>query len=397
MTALFLYDDAKARAFEPFALTRPVSELRAGTHLIRERWEKVAGMKTQGILCAPHLADFAESGAPPVISADLVIPKGSVVANSRFLPSLETVFAGGVAFSGGRVCAVRLEKEVSASDFADGEMQLDNLSGSVTGTEMKGRWINAIWEIIATLSDQLQEDIPTVVKMLTTQKISGEVIGDGDLFIEEGARVDPFVAFDTTAGPILVRAGASITSFARLVGPLYIGEHVTVMGDSVSGCSIGEWCKVRGEISNSIMLGHSNKGHSGFVGHSYLGRWVNLGSGTTTSNLKNTYGTVQIWSPGGMVDTGLQFLGTLFGDHAKTGIGMMLTTGSVIGAGANIFGTTMPPKAVAPFSWGDAEPYSTFEEAKFLDVAARVMSRRHIELDEKGRRHLKTCYSRRWS
>jgi UDP-N-acetylglucosamine diphosphorylase/glucosamine-1-phosphate N-acetyltransferase len=396
VTALFLYDDAKARGFEPFALTRPVSELRAGTAIIRERWEQVAGIRAVGALCSSHLADFSEENAPPVPSGDTVIPKGSVVANSRFLPSLDSRLAGGVAFSGGFVCAVRLKTDMKASDFADGQLTLDKLGGNATGTEMKGRWVNAIWEIIATLGDQLKEDIPTLAKSLKLQKTTGEVTGSGDVFIEEGAKVDPFEAFDASAGPILVRAGASIASFSRLVGPLYIGEHVTVMGDFISACSIGEWCKVRGEMSNTVMLGHSNKGHTGFIGHSYLGRWVNLGSGTTTSNLKNTYGTVQIWSPGGMVDTGMQFLGTLFGDHAKTGIGMMLTTGSVIGAGANIFGTTMPPKAVAPFSWGDAEPYSTFEEEKFLDVAARVMSRRHVELDDRGRRHLKTCYSRRW-
>ena len=97
-------------------------------------------------------------------------------------------------------------------------------------------------------------------------------------------------------------------------------------------------CKVRGELSNTIFLGYSNKGHDGFVGHSYLGRWVNLGAGTITSNLKNTYGTVSLWTPDGVRDTGLQFLGTLFGDHVKTGIGLRLTTGTVLGAGANVYG-----------------------------------------------------------
>ena len=101
-----------------------------------------------------------------------------------------------------------------------------------------------------------------------------------------------------------------------------------------------------------MFVGHANKGHDGFVGHSVLGRWVNLGAGTTTSNLKNTYGTVALWTPGGVADTGLQFLGTLFGDHVKTGIGLRLTTGCVLGAGANVV-DRMPPKAVAPFAWGE--------------------------------------------
>ena len=159
------------------------------------------------------------------------------------------------------------------------------------------------------------------------------------------------------------------------------------MGDRVANCSIGEFSKIRGEISSSIVLGHSNKGHTGFVGHSYLGRWVNLGAGTTTSNLKNTYGTVPLWTPEGVRDTGQQFLGTLFGDHAKTGIGMMLTTGTVLSAGANVYGSSMPPKYVPPFAWGE-EPYQTFTAAKFLAVAERMMQRRDVTMSNRQRRSL---------
>lgn len=392
MSGLYLYDDATAREFEPFALTRPVSELRAGTELIRHRWERVTGMKAAGIVCADHLSDFVEGDAPPVMESGFMIPAGSIVVNSRFVASLDAKFAGD-SVSMGQTCAVRLREDTRASAFSEGSFNLEGVGSS----EMRGRWLNAVWDLVGTLGDQLTEDIPVIAQMLKLQKPASEVYGGGNVFIEEGAKIDPLVAFDTSAGPILVRKEASIAAFSRLIGPLYVGEHATIMGDSISACSVGEWCKVRGEMSNTIMLGHCNKGHTGFVGHSYLGRWVNLGSGTTTSNLKNTYGTVQIWSPRGVVDTGMQFLGTLFGDHAKTGIGMMLNTGSVIGAGANIFGTTMPPKAVAPFSWGDSEPHSTFEEEKFLDVAERVMARRHVVLDDRGRRYLKACYARRWS
>ncbi|MEP6905860.1 MAG: glucose-1-phosphate thymidylyltransferase, partial [Gemmatimonadales bacterium] len=148
-----------------------------------------------------------------------------------------------------------------------------------------------------------------------------------------------------------------------------------------------------GEISNSVMLGHSNKGHTGFVGHSYLGRWVNLGAGTTTSNLKNTYGNVQMWTPAGMRDSGMQFLGTMFGDHVKTGIGTMLTTGTVLGAGANIYGASTVPKYVAPFAWGNGEPYERYEIDKFISVAGRMMERRHVELSGSARAHLAAAYS----
>jgi hypothetical protein len=124
---------------------------------------------------------------------------------------------------------------------------------------------------------------------------------------------------------------------------------------------------------------------------------VNLGAGTTTSNLKNTYGQVTLWTPTGVRPTGMQFLGTLFGDHVKTGIGTMLTTGSVLGCAANIFGTTVHPKAVAPFSWGEHEPYDVYKVEKFLESAERAMARRKVELTEKMKRQLQAAFTQRWS
>jgi UDP-N-acetylglucosamine diphosphorylase/glucosamine-1-phosphate N-acetyltransferase len=178
---------------------------------------------------------------------------------------------------------------------------------------------------------------------------------------------------------------------------VYVGRGSQVLGDRVSNSSIGDHCRVHGELSSTIVLGHSNKTHTGFVGHSYLGRWVNLGALTTTSNLKNTYGPVQLWTPTGLRSTGQQFLGTLFGDHVKTGIGTMLSTGSVLGAGANIFGANMPPRVVPPFAWGDSEPYDTYDVTKFLAVAERVMSRRQVELGANGRLQLTEAHKKRWS
>jgi UDP-N-acetylglucosamine diphosphorylase/glucosamine-1-phosphate N-acetyltransferase len=192
---------------------------------------------------------------------------------------------------------------------------------------------------------------------------------------------------------VLIRRGATVAAFTRIVGPCYIGEDSHIIGDAIRACSIGNTCKVRGEISSTIILGHSNKGHTGFVGSSYIGRWVNLGAGTTTSNLKNTYGPIQLWTPNGLRDTGLQFLGSMIGDHAKTGIGTMLTTGCVLGAASNIYGAKITPKYIPPFAWGDCEPYARFELNKFLEVAARMMERRHVALSEREKSQLSVAYS----
>ena len=222
--------------------------------------------------------------------------------------------------------------------------------------------------------------------------VNATTIGKHGIYCETGAGIEPFVILDATDGPILIRRGATIAAFTRIVGPTYIGEESHVVGDAVRACSIGDVCKVRGEIASTIMLGHSNKGHTGFVGSSYIGRWVNLGAGSTTSNLKNTYGPVQLHTETGMRDTGLQFLGSLMGDHAKTGIGTMLTTGCIVGAGANIYGAKISPKRIPPFAWGDSEPYARFELDKLIQVAERMMARRHVALSDLARKQLETAY-----
>ena len=392
MKRLYLYDDAKAREFEPFALTRPVSELRAGAELIRLRWERAARTKAYGFIGAPHLEWFEELDAPPAVQTEATIPAGSVIVNSRCAVALDGILdETSAAFScSDQICAVRLRKTVDMAALGDGTVSLaDLVEPGVTATIISGRWLEEIWDLIGNLEAQLRDDIPIMGGGLSGAVIeNATLIGKHPIYCETGVGIEPFVVFDATDGPILIRRGATIGSFSRIVGPCYIGEESHVIGDAIRACSIGDVCKVRGEISSTVMLGHSNKGHTGFVGSSYLGRWVNLGAGTTTSNLKNTYGPVQLWTPSGARSTGLQFLGSLIGDHAKTGIGSMLTTGCVVGAGANIYGSQTSPKYVPPFAWGNSEPYDRFESEKFVEVAERMMARRHVTLGVKGRRHL---------
>jgi UDP-N-acetylglucosamine diphosphorylase/glucosamine-1-phosphate N-acetyltransferase len=386
---LYLYDDATARGFEPFALTRPVSELRVGAEITRLRWERVARQSAYGFIGAQHLDDFEEPECAPAVGLEATIPAGSVIVNSRFIPSLAAVLDDtSLAFAcEGEICAVRLRSSVEITELRAGTGQLHELAETgAQATALAGRWLRNVWDLVGDLAVQLAEDIPILGAALHGGAIEkATVIGRNPIFMEMGASVEPFVVLDASDGPILIRRGATVASFTRIVGPCYIGQDAHVIGDAIRACSIGDVCKVRGEISGSVMLGHSNKGHTGFVGSSYLGRWVNLGAGTTTSNLKNTYGPVQLWTPRGLVNTGLQFLGSLIGDHAKTGIGTMLTTGCVVGAGANIYGATVTPKWIPPFSWGECEPWTRFEGDKFLEVAERMMSRRHVSLSDRER------------
>jgi UDP-N-acetylglucosamine diphosphorylase/glucosamine-1-phosphate N-acetyltransferase len=394
---LYLYDDARARNFEPFALTRPVSELCAGALITRHRWAILCGEAAAGAIVASHLRDFTEFDAPPAVTD--VIPAGAIVANSRCIPAIGTAPGGDVWMCDGRVAAVRLAAPLDPESCAGGHAALETLaSASAVRANLAGRWVDDIWGYIRDLSAQLTADIPILAERANIGRDgagAATVIGPRDrLYIERDAVVEPHTMFDVTAGPILVRRGATVMAFTRVIGPCVIGERSVVVGDRIAASSIGERCKVHGELSMSIVMGCTNKSHDGFVGHSYFARWVNLGAGTITSNLKNTYGPVQLWTPDGMRNTGETFLGSFIGDYARTGIGTRLATGTVMGAGANVFPSAFAPKMIPPFAWGSEEPFSVFALPKFLEVAERQMARRTVTLSAGGRRYLTAAHHR---
>ena len=379
---------------EPFALTRPMSEVRAGAQLIRERWERVTALRASGFVSAPHLAAFTEFGSPSAVVG--VLAAGTLLVNARFAPAIGAPLSSGSVWScDGHIAAVRLTAPLDSTALIDGSATLSAIAAGGAPVPIDGWWLHHAWDLIRYLPAMLTADISALASEGDTPPSHIAVIGEHHAHIARGAYIEPYVLADTTAGPVLVRSGARVCAFTRLVGPCVIGEHSIVGGGRIAACSIGDHARVHGEMSMSIVIGHANKGHDGFVGHSVIGRWANLGAGTITSNLKNSYGTVSLWTPEGVTATGLQFLGSMLGDHAKTGIGTRLTTGSVIGAGANVFGSSMLPKFVPPFAWGDAPPYGTFELAKFLEVAERVMSRRETTLSADMRRTLSAAWERR--
>ena len=406
---LYLFDDARARSFEPFASARPISEMTAGVALIRDRWSMVLGVNGGAqFLAGPRHADFDESFVQGAVHARGVVPLGSIIANSRCVPALTHLGLANAGATGsrgwqvaGRVAAIRVTEALEADIFDGGELALgDLLPPSAQLDQLDGWWLDEVWDFIRLLPEQLSADIAAIAarEADTAAQLPSHVtvLGDAPIVVLGAAMIEPHVVLDTTPGPILIETGAHVRAFSRICGPCRIGRDTTVLGGEISASSVGDVSKVRGELTTSIIVGHSNKSHDGFVGHSYLGRWVNLGAGTVTSNLKNTYGTVAQWTPGGVRDTGMQFLGALFGDHVKTGIGLRLTTGAVIGAGANVYGN-MPPRVVAPFAWGDAPPYATYHADKFVEAAARAMARRHVELTDRARRHLESMHAGRWT
>jgi UDP-N-acetylglucosamine diphosphorylase/glucosamine-1-phosphate N-acetyltransferase len=383
MTALYLLDPDPAPAWAPFAGIRPLSELRAGAHLIRERWEAFFGLETAAVLAAPHLAGFVEADVPPV-RATGPVPGPAVVASSTFAP------------------------RGLAPDLPDGPTRLTHggitvgwavpagaaWSGPVAHAvtvEVSGVLLRGVYDLIPASDALLADDVRRLTGDSDPVPPASIVIGDPGALALHGAAVEPGVVFDCSEGAIVLESGVEVKSGTRLEGPLWAGANARLLGGTIRHTAIGPRCVVRGEVAHTVFLGYANKAHDGFVGHSVIGRWVNLGAGTITSNLKNTYGPVHLDVGGRRVETGLQFLGTLVGDHAKTAIGTLLATGTVVGAGANVFREVRPPRDIPAFAWGGAGPERMTRDG-FLRIAERVLPRRDVAVDDAVRACLGRIY-----
>jgi len=246
--------------------------------------------------------------------------------------------------------------------------------GARTLKDHPKRKINYLWDLIRHLKEDLEEDLRILGAGVRGQVHPSVVIyAPENVLIEEGAEVEASAVLDARSGPIHIGKNSIIRPHTCLRGPL----------------SIGSGCRVGGEVIHSIFHGNSNKAHYGFIGHSYIGEWVNLGAGTTNSNLKNNYGSVKVMVNGKEIDSDEQFLGCFIGDHAKTGIGTLITTGAVIGVAANVFGGGVTPKFVPSYSWGIDQEYK-LERA--LEVAVRVMKRRGKKLTAEGKALLQKVF-----
>jgi UDP-N-acetylglucosamine diphosphorylase/glucosamine-1-phosphate N-acetyltransferase len=386
MTRLYLLEpEAPGAAWAPFAGVRPLAELRAGMWRIRERWEAALDADTTAVF-GEHVEGFSEGDEAPV-RRRAPVDGPAVVGVSWFAPSGARVDiradARRLAHAGATVGWIVREGERWNGPHEDG-----------AALEIDGLPLRGAFDLVTALERLLGADCADLQAAPRGGIPEGSVVlGDPDRVVIRGAAVEPGVVFDLRQGAVVLEAGVEVRHGTRLEGPLYAGPGTRILGGFIRGSSFGPECRVHGEVAASVFLGYANKSHDGFVGHSVVGQWVNLGAGTTTSNLKNTYGPVRLDLDGARIDTGRLNLGTLFGDHAKTAIGTLLATGTVIGAGANVFGPPGPPKQVPPFAWGAAGEQRLSEEG-FLRIAERVMARRQVELSTERRESLRRTYAR---
>jgi UDP-N-acetylglucosamine diphosphorylase/glucosamine-1-phosphate N-acetyltransferase len=370
---------------------------------LRERAERVFGGRCTAHLAAEHLAGFQEPGAPPVRGYGDAPGEGErLFISSRAVPA----WGSGEVWvhRRGGAGALLIGEEVVGWYSPDGSPSPDqdffHCPGRVldrTGAVvLPGKVIGHVWDLMLLTPEQITEDVAGLFPEAATKELPAgvHVLGEHPVVTGDGVVIEPGVVFDTSEGPVWLDDGARVRAFSRIAGPVYVGRGSQILGGSIEASSIGATCRIRGEFAESVCLSYVNKAHDGHIGHAYLGAWVNLGAMTTNSDLKNNYSTVRLWTPDGEQDTGGIKVGCFLGDHVKTGIGLLLNTGTVVGAGSNLYGAAMPPKYVPPFSWGTGDELTAYRVDKFLEVAERAMARRKVTLGEGARRQLSTAWNR---
>lgn len=384
-----LFED-KVSDFHPLVHLRPVFDLACGALTVRQKWERRLGPRAVRILVREELHEFRER--PDHIGAGdgtggLWMVNGRVIPDARLAATLRKApRSPKVLVCGETVVAAYFPARSTPSpmEIAKGGVPDFTRLPASGREEVPAVVLSNFWDLVRLNPAEIVADralLGRSLRRLNPKSFRGAhfIAGEG---IYAGARtvIKPGVVIDAEKGPVMLGAGVTVMPNAVLIGPCAIGDGSTVKAGAkiYGGTSIGAHCKVGGEVEASVMLPFSNKQHEGFLGHSYLGSWVNLGADTNTSDLKNTYGPVAIVRGGRKVDTGMQFLGLTMGDHSKSGINVMFDTGTVVGVCANVFGAGIPPKEVPSFSWGGAGTITTYDPARGFEVMKIVMARRGV-------------------
>mgnify|MGYP003575175616 CR=1 FL=1 len=374
-----LFDDASRFQLLPFTHTRPIADIRCGILTMRERWEKLLEKGTSTLTDS-----YLQPVFPIHAGDDNLLINATVFADEDIAKAVLQLKEGKKLVQGDVLIAAR---------FSNAEIHFHNLDAHVqklTAKDYDGpvHRLQHNWDIFSQNDRAIREDFELLTKGRKSESIPYHVIVSGKkhLFIEKGATINAGVIINATIGPVYIGKDAEVLEGCMLRGPIALGAHsVLKMGAKVYGATtIGDGCKVGGEISNVVFFANSNKGHDGYLGNAVIGEWCNLGADTNCSNLKNNYDEIKIWDEytNKSVKTGLQFCGLLMGDHSKCGINTMFNTGTVVGVSSNIYGSGFPEKFIPSFCWGGSEGMVTYDFNRAMDTANRMMSRRNKELSE---------------
>jgi UDP-N-acetylglucosamine diphosphorylase/glucosamine-1-phosphate N-acetyltransferase len=389
-----LFESPDYSSLLPLVYLRPVYDLRCGILTLREK----AVLNYPGIhfslFCRTYLEDVVKQQNPDIpvnqLSVnDYLFINGQIIVDNNFINQVSLDGEDTIYISGKLLAAVKLSGKnlkLIKPIFND-SFTLSNFR-NLPQKSISVKSINYPWELVNQNGDQIISDFKLINwnnngKMIRGNVYDGAILlNKSNIFIEEGAKIKPGVILDAESGPIFIGRNVWIYPNAVIEGPAYIGNNSRIkIGARIYGnTSIGPFSKVGGEVENSIIHSYSNKQHDGFLGHSYIGSWVNLGANTNNSDLKNNYGTVKLTVNGEEIDSGTLFVGLIMGDHSKSGINTMFNTGTIVGISSNIFGSGFPEKYIPSFSWGGAGSMTVYNLQKSIVTAKKVMKRRNVEM-----------------
>lgn len=368
-----LFDSDVRNSLLPFTYTRPVAEIRIGILTIREKWEFFLGFTTTTIT-----EEYLEAKYPMVELNENILINASFLPTKNLVNQVKKLSKNQAIFQGEQVVAFftsDTQENVDFDSYEQLEFQEDLIQIKNTSDifSLNDKAIQADFDLLT--EGRISQPIPDGVQTIQKKNI----------FIEQGAIIS-FSSLNASKGPIYIGKDSEIMEGCLVRGPFALGENsILKMGTKVYGATtLGPYCKVGGEINNSVLFGYSSKGHEGFLGNSVLGEWCNIGADSNSSNLKNNYAEVKLWNYENerFTNTGLQFCGLIMGDHSKCGINTMFNTGTVVGVSANIFGSGFPRNFIPSYSWGGAAGFTIYQMKKVIEVAKVVMKRRDLELSE---------------
>lgn len=378
--------------FYPLALCRPIWELRCGMTTLGQKMAAKLAARDVACFVPPYLAEvYRTQTAWPVNDAASLAGDDLMIVAANVKASELAIAAEGpsqvVLDADGEVLVARINRaDLHRLPAGSIDALLASAQTLPAAPDASAPVWNYTWDLILASPKQLADDFRAAGHSGiegTVEQPSGVRGSLKDIYIAPGALVHPMAVLDAANGPIYIDEGAEIHPFTRIEGPCYIGKKSIMLGTKCrEGNSIGPMCRVGGEVEESIIDGYSNKYHDGFLGHAYVGRWVNLGALTTNSDLKNDYSSVTVMLDGKTpIDTGSTKVGALIGDHTKTSIGTLLNTGAYVGAMCLIATTgKLLPKYIPSFAWYmEGVVTKGFGKKKLYETARTAMGRRKCQ------------------
>jgi UDP-N-acetylglucosamine diphosphorylase/glucosamine-1-phosphate N-acetyltransferase len=387
---LCVFEDGLVADLAPLTLTRPAFDLRCGAMTLLERQQRWFDARTAAALVAADRSALCCVACPGVPQLDPAapLPGALTLVNARWLPPTAVAAeppGRGVYRIGDEVAYAVLHVTDLAGRAAS--RLLAELPGDLPQRPADGALVRYPWELVERNAAALTQDGAHWARTRASAAVPPgvTVIGPPErVHLDPSARVEPQVVLDTTNGPVMVDREAVVRAFSRLDGPCYVGPRSRLLAACLDGVSIGPECRVGGEVESSVVQGFSNKAHEGFLGHSYIGEWVNFGAGTFTSDLRTDYGEVRMAVAGRSVGTGLIKVGSFVGDHVKTSIGTLLNTGSTVGPFALLLasGSLLPREIPAFGRFGHGRLAERTDTGQMFETAATAMGRRGREWTE---------------